>query len=207
MNICIITFGPEYNNRLYLSHNAEMGADLFETSLINLIKRKCNTINYTVKKLRGMSCTSVNICNMFKSIENHYDKVFIYYSGHGDHSAGIEFWQTASGNVDQIKIASLINEIKPPVIIFSDCCSSEHNVNRKVINHSYVSFGATHDNEDAMMMYGGALFTQELIDILNKCDPNIKINELFDELLNRKIEVETFSIAYSDDGIFKHELI
>lgn len=209
MHICVITFGPEYNGGMFLYHNAELGANRFEECIKSLISRANEKVKITAtyKRIRGKQCTSINICSELSNIESNYDKIIIYYSGHGNHVNGKEFWQTSCGNVDQIKMAQLINNMKPPVIVFSDCCSSEHNVNEKVISHPYVSFGATLDYQDAMMMYDGGLFTSVLIDILNKVEFDIKISKLFELISNQDITVETFSVRFSSHEIFESAFI
>lgn len=187
---------------MYLCHNAEMGADLFEATILKMADKHDPKININVVKLRGKACNQTNICKILQDASYlNVDKIIIYYSGHGDHCNGKEFWQTSSGNVDQIRIAELINHMKPPVIIFSDSCSSEHLVNQNVINHPYISFGATLDQEDAMMQYGGGLFTTELVDCLEKADLNITPFELFNILIDRNVEVQHFSLKYSDDEL------
>lgn len=211
MNICVITFAPEYNGSMYLYHNAELGANNFELCIKRYVNKiKDQNINVDYKKVHGSQCNSKTICDHLSSIDPKYDKIIVYYSGHGDHRAGKEFWQTSSGNVDQVRIAELLNKIKPPAIIFSDCCSAEHNVNEKVINHPYVSFGATQDYQDAMMMYGGGLFTSTLIEILDSLDESnlgITLFDIFNLLMMKKVTVQTFSFKFSSQELAHSRLI
>lgn len=205
MNICIVTFGPEYNSSMNLHHNAELGADRFEQAFVKFLNKGSH--NITTKKIRGIKCNASNICNMLENIEQIYHKIIIYYTGHGDHTLSKEFWKTPCGNVDQIRVANLINQMKATVIIFSDCCSSEHNVNEKAIHHPYISFGATMDYQDAIMQYGGGVFTQTIIDLLEICDINITSFDFFEELIKCNIDVETFSVRYSSLELFNSKLI
>ena len=196
--ITILTIGPEYNGGMYLYHTAERSADLFE-SVMNS-KFECNTI-----RLRGLQSTSSNIINTISNLSNltedDCERIIIYYSGHGNHTGNKEYWQTASGNVDQIRISQLLNNLKPLVIVISDSCSSEHLVNSQFIKHPYISLGATMDNEDAIMTCEGGLFTLELTKIINEFKSNFTFDELIKKIVEHRIEVETFSIKFSSDDL------
>lgn len=201
----LLTIGPEYNGSMYLYHNAEKSADLFEETI--LLKIQCETI-----KIRGEDSTENNITKTISELSNRNDlrRIIIYYSGHGNHYANREYWQTSQGNIDQIKIAELVNNIKPLVVIISDSCSSEHMINSKFIHHPYITFGATLDNQDAIMTGDGGLFTLSLIESIKELDLFFTFNDLIDSLNRKKIDIETFSHRYSDNSIlsmnFFHEI-
>lgn len=201
MNICVITFAPEYSGSMHLYHNAELGAKNFMACIQKYLSRIKLEINVEYKNIHGPECNARTICQHLSNVDPKYDKLIVYYSGHGDQRCGKEFWQTASGNVDQIRMAEILNGIKPPVILFSDCCDSCHNVNQQVIHHPYVSFGATKEMQDAMMMYGGGLFTSTLIDILNGIDHQITLFDIFNRLLKVGVEIQTFSFRYSSEDL------
>lgn len=207
MNICVITFAPEYSGSMHLYHNAELGAQNFMSCIKNYISRIKVEHNVDYVNIHGPECNAKTICQHLSDIDPKYDKLIVYYSGHGDQRCGREFWQTSSGNVDQIKIAEILNSIKPPVIIFSDCCDSCHNVNQQVIHHPYVSFGATKELQDAMMMYGGGLFTSTLIDILDSINHQITLFDIFNMLVKMEISVQTFSFRYSSDELANSNFI
>lgn len=195
----LLTIGPEYRGGMFLYHNAEKSADLFESIIVSKIKKE----SLEIIRLRGTECSANNIINTITSISDRKNikRIYIYYSGHGDHHGNKEFWQTNSGNIDQIKIAELINILNPLVIVISDCCSSEHLVNSNFVKHSYISLGATLDNQDAMMTGEGGLFTLKIFEIINELDINFTFKELFDKITENRIEVETFSIKFSSDQI------
>lgn len=201
MNICVITFAPEYSGSMHLYHNAELGAQNFMKCIQKYLTRINLQINVEYKNVHGSECNSKTICQHLSEVDPKYDKLIVYYSGHGDQRCGREFWQTSSGNVDQIRMAEILNSIKPPVIIFSDCCDSCHNVNQQVIHHPYVSFGATKELQDAMMMYGGGLFTSTLIDILDSIDHQITLFDMFNRLMKAGVQIQTFSFRYSSKDL------
>lgn len=192
----LLTIGPEYSGGMYLYHNAEKSADLFEQAMLNLFP--IETI-----KLRGRNASASNILKYIDELINRSDisRVFIYYSGHGNHCGNREFWQTASGSVDQIKLAELVNKSKPIVIVISDSCSSEHLVNTKLATHSYITLGATLDYQDAIMTGDGGLFTSILVECLKEINHETSFNDLFNMLRTRTVEIETFSFRFSHDHV------
>ena len=196
--ITVLTIGPEYRGGMYLYHSAEKSADLFEKVISS--KFPCNMI-----KLRGSNSTSANIIKTISSLsklsENDCERIIIYYSGHGNHIGNKEYWDTASGTVDQIKISELLNMLKPLVLVISDSCSSEHMINSHFIIHPYVSIGATLDYQDAMMTCDGGLFTIELCKIIDEIDVNFTFQELINKVIENRIDVETFSIRYSSSEL------
>lgn len=208
-SIVLITIGPEYNGGMFLYHTAEKSADIFES----VIKSKCDSKNYQCKiiSLRGSNANANNIINTISSLSNLNEtdckRIIIFYSGHGNSASNKEYWQTPNGNVDQIKISQLINELKPLVIIISDSCSSEHMVNSKFIKNPYISLGATMDDQDAMMSGDGGLFTLELCKIINGIDPNFTFADLFYKIFDNKIDIETFSIKYSSDKLLDEKFL
>lgn len=196
----LLTIGPEYRGGMFLYHNAEKSADLFEKMILSKIE--CETI-----KLRGSNSTATNIVSTITELSKRNDlkRIFIYYSGHGDHCGNKEHWQTSSGNVDQIKMAQLINNLKPLVVVISDSCSSEHMINTKFATHPYVSIGATKDYEDAMMTGDGGLFTLFMKECFDELDSNFTFIDLVDKLQSKKIEVEHFSILSSDVSLLNEK--
>lgn len=190
MSTLVLTIGPEYKGSLYLYKNAEKSADLFES----MIKKKCDA---TFLKLRGQNASSDKIISTLSSFskytEDDYKRIIIYYSGHGDRSAGKEFWKTSNGNVDQVRLAKIINTIKPIVIVFSDSCSSEHMVNKHFCTHSFISIGATKDHQDAMMTGDGGLFTLQLEKAFDELSNNFTIRELLSKIDTYRIEVQSYS--------------
>ena len=197
--ITLVTIGPEYDKSMFLYHDAEISADLFEKVITT--KYPCNSI-----RLRGHESTAENIIKTISSLssltESDCERIIIYYSGHGNIAGKKEYWQTPSGNVDQIKIAELINTLKPLVIIISDSCDSEHMVNANFIRHQYISLGATKQNQDALMSGDGGLFTLELTRIIGDLHEDFTFSELFDKIFDDKIEVESFSVGFSSSDIF-----
>lgn len=202
--ITVLTIGPEYNGSMYLYHNAEKSADLFETVISS--KFPCNLI-----RLRGSSSTSENIIKtislLSKLTNEECQRIIIYYSGHGNNVGSKEYWQTSSGIVDQIKISELVNNMKPLVIVISDSCSSEHMVSAKFIKHPYISLGATSHYQDAMMTGDGGLFTLELTRIIKEFSGNFSFHDLIGRIIDDKIEIETFSVSYSSESLLEEMFI
>ena len=196
--ITVLTIGPEYRGNLFLYHNAEKSADLFESVVSS--KFQCNLI-----RLRGQESNANNIIkeisNLSKISSEECNRIIIYYSGHGNIAGNKEYWETLRGNIDQIKIAELINSLKPLVIVISDSCDSEHMVNAHFINHPYISLGATKQGQDAMMTGDGGLFTIELTRMINELNIDFTFDDLFHKIFDDKIEIETFSIRFSSHDI------
>lgn len=197
----LLTIGTEYNGSMYLYHNAEKSADLFETAFIK--RTKCTSI-----KLRGSECNATNIINKIHELSTRtdLDMIIIYYAGHGDHYSNKEFWKTSSGNVDQIKIASLINELTPLVVVVSEACSSEHMVNAKFAKHPYISIGSTLDYQDAIMTGDGGLFTMALVECINELNNDAKFIDLMILLNSKKVEIETFSFLTSSNDVLMNKV-
>lgn len=203
--IILLTIGGEYNGHMYLYRNAEKSADLFANTIISKFQHHVN-INHI--KIRGSACNPDNICRTILSLsETECKRIIIYFSGHGDHIGNREFWQTPRGNIDQIKIAGLVNMLKPLVIVISDSCSSEHMVNLKIVDHPYISLGATLDNQDAMMTGDGGLFTIILSEIIDRLQTDFTIRDLFNEIMLSRVEIETFSVNHSHDLILDEKFI
>ncbi len=198
----LLTIGPEYSGGMYLYHNAEKSADLFEETMKSI---------FTIEtiKLRGHEASSSNILKYINIIINRSDiqRVYIYYSGHGNNCGNKEFWQTSTGTIDQIKMAELINKSKPLVIVISDSCSSEHMVNCKLASHSFITLGATLDYQDAIMTGDGGLFTNILVECLKKITNETTFNDLFNLLEERSVEIEKFSFRYSSTKIIHEKII
>lgn len=198
-NMRLLTIGCEYKGSLSLYGCGITSANIFEQKIISMMGTK---ITHNIS-LRGLECNEVKIINAFHAIfkDLHNEKVIIYYSGHGDHTTTKEYWQTSSGRIDQMKIASLINEIDDDsiVYIFSESCSSEHMCNAKIANRNYVSIGATQDYEDAIITCDGGVMTCSIVSIFNNFGPEITIREFWNHMLKSGVTVEHFSLRYSDE--------
>lgn len=161
-------------------------------------------------KLRGLECNEHNILDAFHEIlkDLNNEHVIIYYSGHGDHSCSKEYWQTSGGIIDQIRIATLVNEVQDDscVFIFSESCSSEHMCNTKVAKHNYVSIGATQDYEDAIITCDGGVMTCVISEIFKTLETSITIDKLWNAMLESGVDIEHFSLRYSDEKFLKTEL-
>ena len=177
----LLTIGAEYSNQNTLYGNGIKSADLFEEALMSKFK-----IDKKIS-LRGNECTAFNIKNAFHSLINS-QKLIIYYAGHGDHfwshEKNIEYWNTTSGNIDQVQIALSLNEfnINSFIVLFSESFSSEHMVNKFFIERKYVSFGATRDAEDAIMTSDGGLFSLAVIDTINNIDKDCNVENFTEHI-------------------------
>lgn len=196
----LITIGPEYSGSMFLYHNAEKSADLFEKCFVD--KFGISTV-----KIRGKSANAQNIIN---TINEHIYRedlqlLYIYYCGHGNHINKKEFWDTASGHVDQQTIAKIVNKSNPLVVVISDSCSSEHMINLKLINHRYISIGATLDHQDAIMTGDGGLFTNIFIERISDFSSETTFAELHLAMKDSP-EIETFSFLYSSQEVLDHKL-
>ena len=105
----LLTIGAEYRGPLNLFGCGITSANVFEKQVLETFD-ETPTMHL---RLRGTECTSDKIIKYFRVILSNLDNenVFIYYAGHGNKIRNREYWHTSCGNVDQIKIASLINEI------------------------------------------------------------------------------------------------
>lgn len=192
----LLTIGAEYSGSMYLYHNAEKSADLFESAITS-------KINCTSIKLRGKDANSINIVNSIHNLSTRSDleRIIIYYSGHGNHCGNKEHWQTSCGNIDQIKMATLVNELNPLVVVVSESCSSEHMINTKFAKHPYISIGATLDYQDAILTGDGGLFTLKIVESINELHNKSTFNDLMINLMNKKVEIETFSFISSHSDL------
>ena len=82
----LLTIGPEYTDSMFLYHNAEKSADLFERTILS--KTSCEVI-----RLRGNESTADNIIKTISnlSIRTDLHKIIIYYSGHGNNCGDKEY--------------------------------------------------------------------------------------------------------------------
>lgn len=205
----LLTIGVEYKGRLQLFGCGITSANLFESKILEMSNKFEHKITHNVR-LRGLECTksqiSNEIHNIFKDLND--EKVIIYYSGHGDHISGIEYWQLPDGHLDQKNIATLVNEIEDNsvVYLFSESCSSEHMCNTHLATKKYVSIGATQDYEDAIMTCDGGVMTMNILNILSSKSENFTLRNLWDSMLNENVEIEHFSIRYSDEHLLDETL-
>lgn len=200
----LLTIGVEYTGRLQLFGCGITSANLFESKIIELANKFGQQITHNCR-LRGLECTRSRISKEMHEIfrDLHHEKVIIYYSGHGDHMAGLEFWQLPDGRIDQKNIATLVNEIEDNslVYIFSESCSSEHMCNTHIATRKYVSIGATQDYEDAIMTCDGGVMTMNIVKIISSKSENFTLRSLWESMLESGVEIEHFSIRYSDEHL------
>lgn len=189
----LLTIGAEYRGNLQLYGCAIRSADLFE----QCISSKINLASVT--SIRGFQANTKNITKEIMRLMNLTEgKLIIYYAGHGDHIGSREHWQTASGNIDQIQMASLLDMSKGiDVILISESCSSEHMINSGFIHKNYVYYGATQDYEDAIMTCDGGVFTDVVIDAINNLGEDFTCRELWNYINSSGITMEHFSLRYS----------
>lgn len=196
----LLTVGAEYKGSMGLFGCGVYSANLVESK----IKEKFGDKIVNCVSLRGENCTSSNIISSIKELISNKRKTIIYYAGHGDHhmvdKKYIEYWNTPSGQVDQIKLGNILSEISDNsfVVLLSESCSSEHMINPTAMKKHFISIGATQDYEDAMMTCDGGLFSVALIETLKSLEENFTVSEFISSLSTRMIEVEHFSVRYSD---------
>lgn len=200
MTTHLLTIGVEYRDRHHIHGCGMRSADAFENCISSKINLECKV------SLRGYEANLNKITNtILRLMEEEDGKLIIYYAGHGDHIGNLEHWQTNSGNLNQIKLASLLNKSRGiETIVISESCSSEHMINANVIKEEYMYYGATQDYEDALMSYDGGIFTLELISILDKLwdrNRNFTHQEVISELQRSNFNTSHFSAKYSDDYI------
>lgn len=194
----LITIGAEYHGGLYLYGCAIRSADLFEECISSKIPLKSKI------SLRGREANTKNITSEISKLMNLADgKLIIYYAGHGDHIGTKEHWQTASGNIDQIQISTLLDTSKGiDIILISESCSSEHMINSGFIHKNYVYYGATQDYEDAIMTCDGGVFTDVIINAIyyfHQIGENFTCRQLWDYIHSSGVTIEHFSLKYSTD--------
>ena len=201
----LLTIGIEYSGSMHLSGCGIKSANIFEEA----IKEKMGDNLEMVISLRGKECTAQTIISSIKHITSNGKRTIIYICSHGDHRFTkdymLEYWNTASGCLDQIQIGNLLNDALDTsfVILFSESCSSEHMINHDVIKKRYVSIGATQDREDAMLTCDGGLLAMTSIDIIKTIPNDCKISDFTKLLLASGVTVEHFAVAYSDEGILE----
>lgn len=204
----ILTIGTEYSGCMKLHGCGIKCADLFEDVMKEKFSDKINKI----VSLRGFDCTSEKISDEIESITKNEGKIIIFYSGHGNHLFMdlnyIEYWDTPNGIIDQIKIAKMLNKISEDsrVLFFSESCSSEHLINKIVMKKHYLSIGACHDEEDAIITSDGGLFTMALIETIRESSDDCKIIDFVNILNDKRVEVESFSIRLSHEKLFDEKM-
>lgn len=196
----LLTIGAEYNGNMRLFGCGITSANLFE----HQIKEKFGDKISNCISLRGTNCTSSNIISTIKTLIANKKKTIIYYAGHGDHhmvnKGYIEYWNTPSGRVDQINLGNILSEISDDsfVILLSESCSSAHMINPDAMKKHFVSIGATQDHEDAIITCDGGLFSIAVVETLKSLELDFTVQDFISSLSTRMIEVEHFSVKYSD---------
>lgn len=195
----LLTIGAEYNGSKNIYGCGITSANLFESEIISKFG---NRISTTVS-LRGTKCTANNIISEITKIisELKNEKVIIYYTGHGNISGKLEYWDTPAGQVGQIKLAKIFNTLPDcsSVLVFSDSCDSAHNINKLLMKKSYVTIGATKEREDASMSCDGGVLTQFLIKTLQDIHLDCTVDDFWKHLLSYGVTIEHFTLAYSSD--------
>lgn len=195
----LLTIDCEYRGNLALYGCGITSANVFEEKVKSIVGPKITKCI----SLRGLECNESRITNAINEIlhDLHDEKVIIYYSGHGNTSSNKEYWQTTSGCIDQIKIASLVNQIDDEslVYIFSESCFSEHMCNTKVAHKNYVSIGATQDWEDAIITCDGGVMTCAIVNIFEQYREEMTVREFWNSLLASGVTIEHFSLCYSHE--------
>lgn len=205
----LLTIGTEYTGSLQLYGCGIKSANLFE----NIMKEKFTEKLENIISLRGNECTCDKIMDSIKLLIENKKKTVIFYCGHGNrcniNSHFIEYWDTISGPIDQIKMAKMLNNIPEDniVILFSESCSSEHMINPIVMKKRYLYVGATQDYESAIITCDGGLFSMALVETLNEIDIECNIEEFISKLMETKIDAEHFSVQMSDVNILNEKLL
>lgn len=204
----LLTIGTEYGGSKHLYGCGITSANIFEAEM----KRKLSNKITKCISLRGKTCTTNAIISAIKSLISNGKKTIIYYSGHGNHrmtkDGFIEYWDTPSGPIDQIKIGNILSDIHADsfAIVISESCSSEHMVNLVAMKKRFVSIGATLDHQDAIITCDGGLFTMALVETLKSLDDDFKVSEFISSLFTRTIDVEQFSVRYSDNDLLEETM-
>lgn len=204
----LLTIGTEYSGRLNLYGCGITSANKFEQAIKEKIGPKIDTII----SLRGNQCSANNIKSSIHKLLSNGNKTIIYYSGHGNHrrvkEKYIEYWDTPSGQLDQISIGNMLNEVSSNsfVILFSESCSSEHMINPIAMKKHYVSIGATMDYQDAMMTCDGGLLAIASIEVFSVISNDCKVKEFVKSLMDKGITVENFSILFSSNHLMDEKM-
>lgn len=196
----LLTIGVEYTGHNHIYGCAIRSADLFEHCISSKINLECKI------SLRGYEANLNKITDtILKLMQEDDGKLIIYYAGHGNHIGNLEHWQTNSGNLNQVKLANLLNKSKGiETIVISESCSSEHMINAQVIRKDYMYYGATQDYEDALISSDGGIFTLELVSIIDRLwnkDRNFTHKEVIEELEKSQFDCSHFSVRYSKNSI------
>lgn len=202
----LLTIGAEYKGSMALFGCGITSANVFEDQILKTLSDKPSVH----LRLRGHECNQKNIISYFTQILNDLDneKVIIYYAGHGDRAGGKEFWHTVAGNIDQQRIARMINEIEDDslVYLFSESCSSEHMCNIKLAKKNYISIGATLDHEDAIITSDGGVMTCTIINILKEIHIDFTLRDFWHKMMLSGVTIEHFSLRYSHEKFLDEKM-
>lgn len=142
--------------------------------------RKCVTKNNhscITRSLIGPKITKQSVINILNELidnVNKFDKVIIYYFGHGDQMRDVsgdesdgkdEFWKLFSGErmIDD-ELTQLFNKLKHNLchlLIISDCCSSGSMIDDNCEFKNWVTIGSCTDSQSALAGSDiGGVFTE-----------------------------------------------